>query len=334
MMLHPNSQFLNLLETYQMEPSQSLDQGQLLQPMMPAPLLQPRPPQPPTLNTVQRYLAAFFPARKKDVQFVYHTPFSRWVQVQPVRKAIFSITPTNGVYKAIHSCGDEPSVTFLHRPFNLNRYRLGFKSHVTVLSSHVAFDEFLTTGWNTVLATRLGIDVDNAVCLQGYKGDPERRIGLVGQVSGKTFASLAKEISKEFRCEPEIFGHHEDGANEQDITTVAIMNAFHPDEVERVLEQAHQKGWLPNGAGDGSGVLYLTGQPRPPGLQRAMERGMKVVCVGHLQAEEWGIEYLAQKVRQEFPMLEVEEIYEPEEVVVKQPKAKQASAVERTLLLQ
>jgi putative NIF3 family GTP cyclohydrolase 1 type 2 len=195
-----------------------------------------------------------------------------------------------------------------------------------VLSSHVGFDEVLTVGYNTVLAARLGIDLSSSICLQGYKGDPERKIGIVAILhSPRPAMEVLTAVKNEFTTWDSIHGCEAAGAevghsdNGPDIQVVAIMNAFHPEEVQRVVNTAVAQGWIPN-AKDGSEILYLTGQAREPGLIAAMEKGFKVVCVGHRVCEEWGIRYLAGEVRREFPLLDVVEVFEDEEPPPPRPK--------------
>lgn len=112
----------------------------------------------------------------------------------------FSITPTPGVYTSLLALSPRSTapVAFIHRPWSLERWKV--PRGTTVLSSHTGFDETLTVGWNVKLAGRLGVDVGEGrqerigdkesargieegwrcICLKGYKGDEERRIGLVG----------------------------------------------------------------------------------------------------------------------------------------------------------
>jgi putative NIF3 family GTP cyclohydrolase 1 type 2 len=184
-----------------------------------------------------------------------------------------------------------------------------------VISSHNSFDEILTTGWNPALAERLQMNVDTSICIQGYKGDPERKIGIIGQVS------MLRDLL--VHCIREEFGEAElafDGPSDE-ICAVAIMNAFHEDEVQRVLEIALQHGWAnADDEAPGKHVLYLTGQPRVGGLEAAKALGMTVACVGHRPAEDWGIRYLAAQLRTAFPGIHVEELYEEEEPRVKQTK--------------
>lgn len=279
-----------------------------MQQTMPPRINQPSPLSPPTVQTLSAFLARFFPIRAKDVPFTYHTPrtHTSTTATNPVSRIVFSITPTKGVYTALSQPGHCNPVAFLHRPFQLDRRRV--RRDATVLSSHVGFDEVLTVGWNTVLASRLGVDVAGSACVQGYKGDLERRIGIVGGMKRRSVSELVTRIEQEFGSLEGAFGSYED----QDVTALAIMNAFHSDEVDRVLDTAHEHGWI--GSQDASAtVLYLTGQVREAGLTYALERGFKVVCVGHRAAEEWGMRYLASRTREEFPLVDVVEVYEDEE---------------------
>jgi putative NIF3 family GTP cyclohydrolase 1 type 2 len=184
-----------------------------------------------------------------------------------------------------------------------------------VLSSHTSFDEVLTVGWNTALAERLQMNVEDSICVQGYKGDPERRIGIVGQVS-MVRDMLLHRIRDEFG-EAELAC---DGLSDE-IRAVAIMNAFNEEEVHRVLEIALQHGWAAaEDEAPGKCVLYLTGQVRVGGLEAAKALGMTVVCVGHRPAEDWGVRYLAAQLRSTFPGVHVEDVYEEEIPRTKEPK--------------
>ncbi|KAF1344818.1 hypothetical protein BDV97DRAFT_407305 [Delphinella strobiligena] len=270
----------------------------------------------PTVSQLSNFLASFFPVRPKDVDFVYHTPrFRPRAQIKEqmpqsgfrslpidstsVSKLIFSITPTPGVYHALSEPNLTPPLSFLHRPFTLDRRRI------------------LTVGYNPILAARLGLDVESSVCLQGYKGDPDRKIGIVGVLHTPVpAATLLRDITHEFGAYDDFHGFSNDAVDLLEdnnmIHTVAIMNAFHPEEVDRVMEAALARGWISDLGDDGS-VLYLTGQARQPGLIAADAKHMKVVCVGHRTCEEWGIRYLAEQCRAKFPLLDVVEIFEDEE---------------------
>lgn len=337
----------------------------------------------PSLSQLSAFLSSYLPIRPKDVPFIYHTPNYRPPRHQPpppppppsisqttgppsdplpkpltrplptsngpISSLTLSITPTEGVYKSLLSSEGRP-LLFLHRPFLLERRRL--PRQTTVLASHTAFDEVLTVGYNTILASRLGVDVDESICLKGYKGDPERRIGIVGSLmperGGEARGSLeeggllvrkaaaSRKASEVLEAVKQEFGgldstHGFEGTeeNDEEVRVVAIMNAFHPEEVERVLEAAVSNGWIEKAdevAGSGKGILYLTGQAREPGLLAALEKGMKVVCVGHRICEEWGVRFLAREVRTAFPGLEVREIFEDEELPPPRPKQEKNKA--------
>lgn len=190
------------------------------------------------------------------------------------------------------------------------------RKDATILSSHTGFDEALTVGYNVALATRLSLCVADSVCLQGYKNDATRRIGIVGVVpAGTTLGGIVRAVAREFELRGGD-GGVEGAVDEQEVRVVAIMNAFAPAEVDRVMEAAVAKGWVEY-LWDARKVLFLTGQAREAGMAAVEARGMKVMCVGHAEAEEWGMRYLAERVREEFPevvvQLRVEEEEDPDE---------------------
>ncbi|KXJ89110.1 hypothetical protein Micbo1qcDRAFT_165881 [Microdochium bolleyi] len=253
-------------------------------------------------------------------------------------------------------------LAFLHRPWALERRQM--PRHATVLANHKGFDEVLTVGNNAALGARLGVDVERAVVIQGYKGDPDRTIALIGRVGGNADSGnhsgrrelglprtqILRLLEDEFGSFEGVFGFtpgNGDATGSTDISkdddtpirVIAIMNAFHPAEVEQVEAIARnltpgptnttqpptdgkqpQQEHEPNQEqplplqGDVScrHVLYLTGAIRELGLQAARERGMAVVCVGHRTCEEWGIRYMAKLLRERWPGLRVDEILEDE----------------------
>ena len=258
----------------------------------------------PTHATVTHFIETLLPLKENDVPRLYHVPRNPRYDPETavVDQIVLSVTPTPGVYSFIGYTPDNASLEssarpsyhtrpprtlcFLHRPFTLDRRSV--RRGTLVLSSHNSFDEVLTTGWNPSLASRLQINVDNSVCIQGYKGDPDRKIGLVGPIS-MARDLLVHRIREEFG-EAELAY---DGPSDE-IRAVAILNAFNEDEVKRVLEVAIQHGWvMADDEAPGKQILYLTGQPRANGMEAAKALGMTVVCVGHRPAEDWGIRYIA-----------------------------------------
>jgi putative NIF3 family GTP cyclohydrolase 1 type 2 len=98
--------------------------------------------------------------------------------------------------------------------------------------------------------------------------------------------------------------------------TIAIVNAFNPELVQRVTEAVIQKQWARD-ATLLNDVLYLTGQVRKTGLDSSRMTGMPVACVRHQVAEEWGIRWLAQQVKAKYPDIDVIEVFEDEEVTTR-----------------
>ena len=292
-----------------------------------------------------------------------------------VRKLVLSITPTEGVYAALGASPlppplDHPirdgitdpapakavapnsfkrpggsrekftTAAFLHRPWSLTRGRLPHGT--TVWTSHKAFDESLTTGYNLALLEKMGADIRDPKVLVGYKGDEGRRIGVVvgfgetgkeeleiDDVKGRIIAQFG-----DLHGEGKWFGFddtvpkamiNDDPSPEEQvkkpskITSIACMNAFHPAEVDRVAAVAVEAGLVPS-MEDCSGLLYLTGAVREEGLEAALQKGMKVVCVGHRLCEVWGIAYLAEKVKEMWPEVDVQVV--DEEEVKPPPKEK------------
>lgn len=184
-------------------------------------------------------------------------------------------------------------------------------------------------GCNFALLEKLGFDIDNATVLKGYKGDEGRRIGVVaGTADGLvlTAAETRQRVQREFgdfKGEGGWFGFEdEDGEGAgPGVKAVACMNAFHLEEVERVTAAAVEKGFADD-VGRCPGVVYLTGAVREEGLKAALEKGMRVVCVGHQICELWGIKYLADRVREMWPGLEVKVVDEEELKVEKTKKNK------------
>ncbi|KAJ4286230.1 hypothetical protein N0V90_013264 [Kalmusia sp. IMI 367209] len=291
----------------------------------------------PSHSAITSFVSSILPPKANDVQLLYHVPRHPRYNADYARvdQIVLSVTPTLGVYDSI-GYGSSAlrtyaprgemaprlprTLCFLHRPFTLDRRRV--RRGTLVLASHTSFDEHLTVGWNVALAAQLGVDLKTSECVQGYKGDPERKIGIVGKIS-MTTSSIEKLLHEQFGpFEARFVGSEEDHTR-----VVAIMNAFNADEVHRVLELAEQRGWISSVEEGGRHVLYLTGQPRDSGMAAAKERGLQVVCVGHRAAEDWGIRYLSQRLRQTFPGVDVKEVYE-EEISMKQKDEATANNME------
>lgn len=189
---------------------------------------------------------------------------------------------------------------------------------------------------------RLGTNIggDRAKVLVGYKGDESRRIGVVAGFDepGVGVEEMKERVKREFgdlEGEGGWFGFdHQAEASVNDgvaagtnksfekstkITAIACMNAFHSAEVDRVAAATVEAGFT-SSLEDCSGVLYLTGAAREEGLQAALHKGMRVVCVGHRICEVWGVAFLAERVREKWPAMKVEVV--DEEEAKPEPKVK------------
>ncbi|USW54813.1 Putative GTP cyclohydrolase 1 type 2/Nif3 [Septoria linicola] len=277
----------------------------------------------PTHTEITTFLQRLLPpsGSVREVPWLWHSPRHPAYNpsLRPTTAVVLSITPTNGFYEAI---GDptrhSAPLSFLHRPWNLDRRAV--RKGSLVLASHASFDEHLTVGWNVALARHLELDLDSAACIQGYKDNPDRKIGLVARLNeSMPVTSIAQKVLAEFNGVGELHQPHladqtasGDMLPGSKISVVAIMNAFHEDEVRRVLNTAREKQWI-DPASDGSSILYLTGAARDYGLAAIKEVNMPAFCVGHRACEEWGIMYLAEQLRAQWPSLEVIEVLEEEE---------------------
>ena len=282
----------------------------------------------PTHAAVTRFVASLLPFKENDVPLLYHVPRRRRydADIAFLDRIVLSITPTPGVYPFIghtETHHQPRTLCFLHRPWQLDRRAV--RGDTLVLSSHTSFDENLTVGWNPPLARRLGMTKGEWFCVQGYKGDADRKIGIVGSVSIPR-DKILQRIQSEFKQTEQIHGGHSD-----EIRVIAIMNAFSKEEVMRVLDMAQERAWVQGASSEARGqhVLYLTGQPRGSGMLAATALGLTVVCIGHKTTEEWGIRFMAAALRTAFPNIPVEEVYEEERPVKQEPRKQETASVPR-----
>lgn len=259
------------------------------------------------------------------------------------------MTPTEGVYAEL----TPRSAVFLHRPWGVERSRLGQGN--LVLTSHQRLDEVLTTGYNLALMDSLGLGSGSGLRsgeergeIIGYKGDPERKMGVVVQVpeelSGRTIEDWKKALSEQFDgLEGDNFSDlvsptSPEGEKEDDRPRelprprfIACMNAFEPvimDRLFRVISHPTATAENPNDTPlystralqeiDPSEVFYITGEPRPLGTEKAKKIRLPTVFVGHNRSEVWAIRWLAEQAREKLGKgWEVVVVDEPE---VERPK--------------
>lgn len=193
-----------------------------------------------------------------------------------------------------------------------------------VFASHVRYDELYTTGYNPTLAREYGAVLDSAVCIRGYKNDPDRRIGLVSLLGDPVATNeMIDRLSSAFGgYESTYAGDTSTDVSPSTVRAIACLNAFTPevlDRVSRALEHLRSEV----GASDLTEreVLCLTGAVREAGLEDAKKRGMSVVAVGHKRCEDWGMIHFERELKIRFPHLDVARIDEVEIVPPKVPRA-------------
>eukprot|EP01117_Protostelium_nocturnum_P000930 TRINITY_DN11261_c0_g1_i1.p1 TRINITY_DN11261_c0_g1~~TRINITY_DN11261_c0_g1_i1.p1 ORF type:complete len:386 (-),score=133.12 TRINITY_DN11261_c0_g1_i1:310-1335(-) len=213
------------------------------------------------------------PSSPKEVM-LYHYPSRGDCNHLIASTFVLCIEPSQTMYQEM-SKYRHADVTFIHRPFQLERYRVPRFS--AVLSSHYRFDELLTTGWNPRLALKLGLN-QQVFCIKGFKEDPERKIGLIGSYSEpKGKREFLSMIAKQFGG-----GEIHWGEDHEKIKNVAILNAFSQELIEDIV----------NGFSEKIDVI-ITGEMRQNGLEESKRRGItNIIAVGHEPSEYWGIKEL------------------------------------------
>lgn len=204
-----------------------------------------------------------------------------------------------------------------------------------VLASHQRLDELLTTGHNVPLLQRLGV-VGRMEPIVGYKGDPDRKIGLVARLPASDdetpLDQWIQRIHTEFQgLESVVPATSDDRSTYPHPRYIACMNAFEPEVINRALDAVRALTTPTDGPVNPSQVIYLTGQPRPLGTQHADQVRMPCVFTGHRRAEAWAIGYLAGMVEEAFRGLEVvvvDEEAEEEEIQRRKRDARARKGVE------
>ena len=177
---------------------------------------------------------------------------------------------------------------WLHRPWQLDLTTL--PPGVGVIYTHLPFDEHLTMGYNPRLATQL--QATGPLEPVGFKqathetGEllPQRPIGMV-------FDSVPQNVAQWVRRVETMFGGYDRVEPGRQVTTgrVAVVGAMN----EMLVREAADRGV----------GLYLTGQYRTSAQKVVDETGVAVIAVGHRRSEEWGLQVLADVLRERFTHL-------------------------------
>lgn len=179
---------------------------------------------------------------------------------------------------------------WLHRPWQLDPETL--PPDVGILHHHLPFDETLTMGFNTQLASLLG--AIGAAEPLGHKratteaGEvlPPRAIGMLFDIDEQEFDSGLHTIKTQFGG----YDRAETGRHAT-VGRVAVVGAMN----DALIREAVSRG----------ASLYVTGQYRKPAQEAVDQTGIAVVAVGHRRTEEWGLRALADRLRQRWPELEL-----------------------------
>ncbi len=168
---------------------------------------------------------------------------------------------------------------FLHRPWQLQPGQLA--ADIGVLAYHLAFDENLTLGFNTRLATVFGMS--KLEVLGEKQGRP---IGMIGDIPTQSFASYCC-------CVDEVFGGYDEACADgnHEVSRVAIVGAM----TDMLVREAASRG----------ADVYITGELRKPAQAAVLETGIGIVGVGHRRCEEWGLRALAGLLGDRWSRLEV-----------------------------
>ncbi|MBC3786153.1 Nif3-like dinuclear metal center hexameric protein [Spirosoma utsteinense] len=207
---------------------------------------------------------------------------------RPVRRLGLALEPFSGLAGWI--AANRPDALWLHRPWKLDLNAL--PPDTGIIYHHLPFDEYLTMGYNPRLAERL--QVTGPLEPLGYKQDtsetgaplPQRPIGMLFDAPPKPVSGWIGQLES-------LFGGYDqvDPGRQTVVGRVAVVGAMN----DRLVREA---------ANAGAG-LYLTGQYRPSAQEAVTERGIAVVALGHRRTEAWGLQALADLLREQWPDLEV-----------------------------
>lgn len=195
---------------------------------------------------------------------------------RPIRRLGLALEPAPDLANwTIANCLD---ALFLHRPWMLQPDQL--PPEVGILAYHLAFDEQLTLGYNSRLASALGLRHLEEL---GHKDN--RAIGMIGNLTSQPFEDYSDRVRS-------IFGGCEEVLPfAGTVSRVAVVGAMNDPLIRAAAAQGAQ--------------LYLTGQLRQPALAAVSDTGIGVAAIGHRRTEQWGLRALAGVLQERWAALEV-----------------------------
>ncbi len=167
---------------------------------------------------------------------------------------------------------------FIHRPWRLDGTLLA--PDVGIIAYHRAFDEHLTISYNPWLAQRLSL---TAVEVLGTKEG--RPIGMIGEASADVLARWSDQLADVFGGLDEAHPARRAG------TRIAVVGAMN----DALVREAASRG----------AIVYVTGQWRLSAAAAVAATGIGVAVVGHRRSEEWGLDMLADLLRERWTDIEV-----------------------------
>lgn len=225
------------------------------------------------LNDIAQFLNHFFDVDSfgDDQNGVYI------LSTRPIKRLGLALEPWTELRQWVNA--EKLDAVFLHRPWQLQPEQLA--ADIGVLAYHLAFDENLTLGFNSRLATVLGM---SRLEVLGKKQG--RSLGMISNIPTQDFASYCT-------CVAEIFGGYDKAIadHSRQISRIAVVGAMN----DALVREAADRG----------ADVYITGQLRQPAQAAVEETGINVVAVGHRRSEEWGLRALAGVLRDRWSRLEV-----------------------------
>lgn len=221
-------------------------------------------------------LAEFLNTLLKSEQFVDDPNGIYQHSSNAIRRIGLLLEPWSGLEKWV--CSNQIDALFCHRPWRLQLDQL--PPEMGILAYHLAFDEGLTVGYNPNLANSL--EITNLAVL-GTK--LERPIGMIGDIKTQSLSEYVCHIKTVFG------GIEEARLNSGQVSRVAVVGAMSPDLIQS--------------AADRQAELYITGQLRRSAELAVQATGISVIAVGHERSEQWGMQTLANLLRQRWPDLDV-----------------------------
>lgn len=191
---------------------------------------------------------------------------------------------------ATWSADNQLDALWLHRPWQLDLTTL--PPDIGVIYNHLPFDEHLTMGFNTRLATQLRA-VSPLEPLGFKRGTRETGEPLPQRPIGMLFDADEQNVPEWIRQTETQFGGYDriETGRQTTVGRVAVAGAMN----DALIQEAADRG-----AG-----LYLTGQYRPSAQKAVAETGITVIAVGHRRSEEWGLRALADVLRERWPEMTV-----------------------------